>query len=241
MIWRRIDQLRFAGCFTFAPFIILDFKDMTKKMLLIICLTALALNADAQSFLRWLGIKPAYKLKNELSISWGLVENPFEMYGDDTPDWPGGRFEGHTPWERYDRSRYSYSDRIYTQALSVGFTQELSRWLALGMQASYSGQFQSQRLDGITTDRLYTHRFAFYPAVRFTYLNRPMVRLYSGLGLGIGMKWNREFFDRDVEYSVFPTGQVTFFGVSVGRQLFANWELGYGVKGYLTLGMGYRW
>ena len=44
-----------------------------------------------------------------------------------------------------------------------------------------------------------------------------------------------------MRYSVFPTGQVTFFGVSVGRALFANWELGYGVKGYLTLGMGYRW
>ena len=69
-------------------------------MLLIICLTALACSADAQSCWRWLGIKPAYKLKNELSISWGLVENPFEMYHDDTPGWPEGRFEGNTPWER---------------------------------------------------------------------------------------------------------------------------------------------
>lgn len=214
---------------------------MTKKMLLIICLTALACSAHAQSFLRWLGIKPAYKLKNELSISWGLVENPFEMYHDDTPGWPEGRFEGNTPWERYDRSRYSYGDRIYTQALSVGYTQELSRWLALGVQTSYSGIYQSQRLDGMSVDHLYTHRLAIYPAVRFTYLNRPMVRLYSGLGLGVGMKWEREFFNPDVRYSVFPTGQVTFFGVSVGRALFANWELGYGVKGYLTLGMGYRW
>lgn len=212
-----------------------------KKILLVICLAVLAFDADAQSFLRWLGIKPAYKLKNELSISWGLVENPFEMYHDDTPDWPGGRFEGHTPWERYDRSRYSYSDRVYIQAFSVGYMQELSRWLALGVQTSYSGIYQSQRLDGMTTDRLYKQRLALYPLVRFTYLNRPMVRLYSGVGLGVGMTWEREFFDPDVRYSVYPTGQVTFFGVSVGRQLFANWELGYGAKGYLTLGMGYRW
>lgn len=214
---------------------------MTKKMLLLICLTALVFDAGAQSFRRWLGTKPAYKPKNELSISWGLIENPFEMYHNDTPDWPGGRFEGSTPWERYDRNRYSYGDRIYTQAFSLGYTQELSQWLSLGVQAAYSGIYQSQRLEGMTTDRLYTHRFALYPAVRFTYLNRPIIRLYSGAGLGVGMKWKHEFFDRDVEYSVFPTGQVTFFGLSVGRRLFANWEIGYGVKGYLTLGMGYRW
>ena len=169
------------------------------------------------------------------------MKKQFRVYRDATPGVPAGRFEGNTPCERYTRRRYSYGDLIYTPALSVGYTQGLSRWLALGVQTSYSGIYQSQRLDGMSVDHLYTHRLAIYPAVRFTYLNRPMVRLYSGLGLGVGMKWEREFFNPDVRYSVFPTGQVTFFGVSVGRALFANWELGYGVKGYLTLGMGYRW
>ena len=210
---------------------------MTKRMLLIICMTALTLHAaSAQSFLRWLGIKPTYQLKNELSISWGLIENPFEN-DDVVPINANGR----TLANRYDLGRYSYGDRIRTQAFSLGYTQELSQWLSLGVQAAYSGVFQDQRLAGMTTDRRYTHRFALYPAVRFTYLNRPIIRLYSGAGLGVGMKWKHEFFDRDVEYSVFPTGQVTFFGLSVGRRLFANWEIGYGVKGYLTLGMGYRW
>ena len=210
---------------------------MTKRMLLIVCMTALTLHAaSAQSFLRWLGIKPEYKLKNELSISWGLIENPFE---DD--DVVPIDLNGRTLTDRYRLGRYSSGDRIRTQAFSLGYTQELSQWLSLGVQAAYSGIYQSQRLEGMTTDRLYTHRFALYPAVRFTYLNRPIIRLYSGAGLGVGMKWKHEFFDRDVEYSVFPTGQVTFFGLSVGHRLFANWEIGYGVKGYLTLGMGYRW
>lgn len=210
---------------------------MTKRMLLIICMAALTLHAaSAQSFLRWLGIKPTYQLKNELSISWGLIENPFEN-DDVVPINANGR----TLANRYDLGRYSYGDRIRTQAFSLGYTQELSQWLSLGVQAAYSGVFQDQRLAGMTTDRRYTHRFALYPAVRFTYLNRPIIRLYSGAGLGVGMKWKHEFFDRDVEYSVFPTGQVTFFGLSVGHRLFANWEIGYGVKGYLTLGMGYRW
>ena len=212
---------------------------MTKRMLLIVCMTALTLHAaSAQSFLRWLGIKPTYQLKNELSISWGLIENPFK---DD--DVVPIDLNGRTLTDRYRLGRYSYGDRIRTQAFSLGYTQELSQWLSLGMQAAYSGVFQDQRLadTGITTDRRYTHRFALYPAVRFTYLNRPIIRLYSGAGLGVGMKWERDFFEHEARYRVFPTGQVTFFGLSVGKQLFANWELGYGVKGYLTFGMGYRW
>ncbi len=179
----------------------------------------------------------------EVTIRWGMIESPFEMWGQPTPgyrDTPW--YPWHTPLEHYNRGKYFYNKRYHTQALSLSYTQELKRWLALSINASYSGSYQNQRIAGSerVTDTYRKHRFALYPTVRFTYVNSSMIRLYSGIGLGFGMKREKDFFTNEYKTKTYLTGQLTFIGISIGRNLFACWELGYGQRGFLTAGIGYR-
>lgn len=179
-----------------------------------------------------------YKPKHELTVRWGLHDD--EVF--DSWDWDWG-WHDESPLERYNKGRYYYDDKVYTQAVSLSYTREIKRWLAMSINASYSGISQNER--SIENDHIVNtyrkHRFAVFPSVRFTYFNRPMIRLYSEAGFGFGLK--REKWASSPKYYTNEThmsGQLTFFGVSVGKKLFASWEVGYGSMGYLTICGGYR-
>lgn len=210
---------------------------MKKKMLCFVCLAVLAMSARAQGDLPERK-RSTFHPKREVALGWGLVELPSISWQNnyDYPNW------WRTPLDRYNQGRYTYDERYYTQALSLSYTQEMKRWLAVGLNVSYSGVFQNLRVyESFQIDDNYRkHRFAFYPTVRFIYLNRPVVRLYSGFGLGFGMESEREFGMREYSHRTFVTGQLTFFGVSFGRNLFGSWEVGYGTMGFLKAGVGYR-
>jgi hypothetical protein len=178
-----------------------------------------------------------YKPKHELTVRWGL-------YDDDVFNTRGywGWYD-ESPLERYNRGKYYYDDRMYTQAISLSYTREIKRWLAMSINVSYSGVSQKERLTEndhiVNTYR--KHRFAVFPSVKFTHFNRPMIRLYSAAGFGFGLK--REQWSGTPKYDTNKTrisGQLTFFGVSVGKNLFTSWEIGYGSMGFLTMCGGYR-
>ncbi|MGP1462836.1 hypothetical protein [Tannerella sp.] len=210
---------------------------MRKKMLCFVCLAVLAMSTRAQDDLPERR-RSAFHPQREVAFGWGLVEisSPSWWESHDYPNW------WRTPLDRYNQGRYTYDERHYTQALSLSYTQEMKRWLAVGLNVSYSGVFQNRRVSEsfLIDDTYRKHRFAFYPTVRFIYLNRPVVRLYSGFGLGFGMESEREFGMREYSHRTFVTGQLTFFGVSFGRNLFGSWEIGYGTMGFLKAGAGYR-
>lgn len=82
------------------------------------------------------------------------------------------------------------------------------------------------------------------PTVRFTYLNRPIVRLYSSIGVGVGFCRERT---RNVDGHIeanrnehFCPAEVTILGVSVGRRLFGFAELSTGSMGVCSAGIGYK-
>jgi hypothetical protein len=115
--------------------------------------------------------------------------------------------------------------------------------VALSLNVSYSGVMQNERSaeNDLIVNKHRKHRFAVFPTVKFTYFNRPLIRLYSAAGFGFGLK--REKWDSNTDYYINEThvsGQLTFFGVSVGKNVFASWEIGYGSMGFLTLCGGYR-
>ena len=82
------------------------------------------------------------------------------------------------------------------------------------------------------------------PTVRFTYLNRPIVRLYSSIGVGVGFCRERtrnvEGYIENNQHETFCPAQITLLGVSVGRRLFGFAELSTGSLGVCTAGIGYR-
>ena len=207
---------------------------MRKILLLLSCYVAISLFTAAY------GREP-YKNKQEFTIRWGWVDDE-DWYG-----WSDYRIDGllypfTTPLDRYNNGKYYRDEKVYTQALTLSYTNEIKRWLALSINATYSGAYQNEREAGTgkITDKYRRHRISVYPMVRFTYFNRPVIRLYSAAGFGFGMikdGWsNNNLYETKTDID----GQVTFFGVSVGKKLFASWELGFGSMGYLTMGGGYR-
>jgi hypothetical protein len=184
-----------------------------------------------------------YKTKQEFSIRWGYLdsEDDFDFF-DWNNDYIYSSAKAYTPLNRYNNGKYYYDDKFYTQAITISYTNEINRWLALSINASYSGVFQNEReSDGDKIiDKYRKHRIAIFPMARFTYFNRPMIRLYSAAGFGFGMikeGWSNNGRDK-TDNSI--DGQLTFFGVSVGKKFFASWELGYGAMGYLIMAGGYR-
>ena len=87
------------------------------------------------------------------------------------------------------------------------------------------------------------------PSVRFTYLNRPWVRLYSGVDLGCGFfftsttsssKAESEASDSK-ENNVLFAFNVTPIGVNVGKKFFGMAELNFGFDSWFKVGIGCRW
>jgi hypothetical protein len=210
---------------------------MKKSFLFISCYITVSLCITAEGKSRE---REPYQLKREITVRWGMIGDYFD---NSNPFGYEYGYMSETPLERYNRGKYYYDDKISTQAISVSYTQELRRWLALSVNAVYSGVSQNERRTD--TDRIsnkYTqYRIGIYPAVRFTYFNRPLIRMYSAIGLGLEItdeKWSSNYHSNNHETNL--NGQITFFGVSVGKNLFVSWEVGVGAMGYLVMGGGYR-
>ena len=206
---------------------------MRKFILLLLCCVTISLCTATY------GREP-YKTKQEFTIRWGWIDD------EDWYEWSNDHyisgFYPYTPLDRYNSGKYYYDDKIYTQALTVSYTNELKRWLALSINATYSGAFQNERESGSgkIINKYRRHRISVFPMARFTYLNRPVVRLYSAAGFGLGVINEGWSNNSQYKHKTNVDGQITFFGVSVGKKLFASWELGFGSMGYLTMGGGYR-
>ena len=98
------------------------------------------------------------------------------------------------------------------------------------------------------------------PSLRFSYLNRPHVTLYSGVAVGLLInRGNRYYGDLSTLPEFVPAAwgflpavlpdhtsagsafQLTAFGVKAGaKHWFGSFEAGIGIKGFVNLGVGYE-
>ena len=90
--------------------------------------------------------------------------------------------------------------------------------------------------------------FALMPSVRFTYLNRPWVRLYSGVDVGCGYLWSGttsydskdEGEEGSKNKNFLFAFNVTAFGVNVGKKFYGLFELNAGYDAIVKVGIGAR-
>ena len=89
------------------------------------------------------------------------------------------------------------------------------------------------------------------PSVKFTYLNRPWVRLYSGIDVGLGIvpsggssKSSSDSEDGSSKSSsvgFYPALNITPIGVNVGKGFFGFVETNFGSDTFIKAGIGARW
>lgn len=217
-----------------------------KRSILITIALLLGVSVSAQSnddspsfdFSRKSGISDKHEFRLTVGVT-PLFEDDFFVYDEVYIE------------ERYPDVIYP-SDLTYRGALKTSGGYALSymyspvKWLAVGLYAGYVCQWQTTHLRATqaVTSKTSERHLMLVPTVRFTYLNRPIVRLYSSIGVGVGFCRERT---RNVEgyiehdyHERFCPAEVTLLGVSVGRRLFGFAELSIGSMGVCAAGIGYR-
>ncbi len=144
----------------------------------------------------------------------------------------------------------SPTKQIFTPVFSLDYHYRASKWFWLGLTAGYNlykekGYGEPENL----TWQYKEHHFLIMPSLRFSYLNRPHLTLYSGLSVGLYIKHGREYRDDDCliwpittdHNRVFSAFQLTAFGLKAGaKHWFGSFEAGFGIKGIVNFGVGYE-
>ena len=140
-----------------------------------------------------------------------------------------------------DGSYTSSNPHWYTLGVEGG--RWFKEWLYFGGAAVWSGGFDNlyEAYPYPKRSRVYTymsHNITLMPIVRFAWLRRGIVQLYSGVGLGLSLSFTERVEDRYVLPDV--AFDATFVGISVGRDLFGYLDIGAGSRGVISFGVGYR-
>lgn len=143
------------------------------------------------------------------------------------------------------RDNYRLGNQITAGAYSLSYHYSPLRWLAVGAYVTFANVHQRSynRLTGEAGPRYADNHLLFTPTLRFQYLNRPLVRLYSQIGAGIGRMRSKSTSltgDRYTYTERYVTIHTTILGISVGRRLYGFAEFGASSIGCMNAGIGYR-
>lgn len=153
-------------------------------------------------------------------------------------------------------------DFFSTPVFSIGYHYRVAKWFWLGLSLSTAYYRDPEKIqngsDFIASCNREFYSVAFMPEVRFSYLNRPHVTLYSALSVGFAQffgtedcynvtypehrhPWLSGEINGDYSPTRFSTLHVTLFGVKAGwKHVFGSIELGAGYKGLGSISIGYE-
>ena len=153
-------------------------------------------------------------------------------------------------------------DFFSTPVFSLSSHYRVAKWFWLGLSLSVANYRDPEKIqngsDFIASCNREFISVAFMPEVRFSYLNRPHVTLYSALSVGFAQffgtedcynvtypehrhPWLSGEINGDYSPTRFSTLHVTLFGVKAGwKHMFGSIELGAGYKGLGSIGIGYE-
>lgn len=177
--------------------------------------------------------RPPLYGRHEFRLSAGFKPLRFE-----SDEWGAERF-GLSVGEQFDLTKYYRSDIRSTGTYALSYAYRFRRWFSLAAVCSYSGERFDlcSNLTGSRIRRHRLHRFSLMPVARFTWLNRPLVRLYSSLGIGFqaigGDRAAWGIGESQAAFNYIP------LGIAVGRSLFGFAEFGLSSQGCVAFGIGY--
>lgn len=180
----------------------------------------------------WLSrhLNPAYKHEVRLGIAY----NPYTPH-DYAPNFDWRDY----PYDLPENSTLGKT-RWFTVNADYGYWP--LRWLYIGGVASWSGGFGrvSSAVDHSRIGCYNYHSLSLMPIVRFGWLNRSIVQLYSGVGVAAMLAIYEPTLHGRTESRWGVGFDVTFIGITVGREWFGYLDIGAGCRGTISAGIGYR-
>lgn len=213
---------------------------MTRISRFIVSAVLLALVAgsavDMRARERW-----PFEKGSELRLSWGVLplDRP-TLYPDDIYGYPGYVDDRYIAGY-LESTRYYLGAGRLTGAVNLTYSYRFRRWFELSGILTYSGYDRAgyDKMTGNLAFRTGIHNVSLMPYARFVWVYREWVRMYSGVGAGLGFSTTRDIrgtLDTDMclAFSVTPVG------IMVGRDFYGLAELSFGTTGLLSFGVGYR-
>jgi hypothetical protein len=205
---------------------------MKTILLLVICVIAISINAVfAQD-------EDQPKSKHGQSV---LFNDVYLGYGAGGLFYWTGRM-AHSSGFPSEQGSQNFTEPSSAGALLLGYSRTLNRVVSMGFLFG----FQDFTYTGTTTQGLQTDYndllLEGIARVTFCYLNKPAIRMYSGIGIGITMNFGtatqpgKSFTDR----KLYPGGQLTLMGIRFGRALGGFVEFGIGTIGIVNAGISYK-
>ena len=174
--------------------------------------------------------KPLAPKTHELryGIAWGGTD----WWGEPAFNWELGGF--------YTQERGYFSPTVWlTHNFDYGYW--VNEWFGIGGTVTWtSGRRHMYRFTNHTKiDTGCVDYIGFMPTARFAWIRHGIVQVYSSLSLGAGVEI-RNRYDGSNMYEAFCAFDVKPLGLSIGRNFFGFIEMGYGTRGIVNAGFGYR-
>ena len=183
---------------------------------------------------------PAEEWKNHLQIGSGLPGWwPLIFFGFFTDE-----SEIYVPSnnlsEELNSARIYEGEEFWVPSLTLEYGHKVKDWLSLGAKGYIGFQTQAGRHVG-TNEVVYRQNHiltALFFNVRFDWLRREYLTLYSSIGVGAAV------YIYDGRYSTWAEGMpmldLTYIGLNVGRRFYGFAEIGGGLSGWARAGLGVR-
>ncbi len=142
----------------------------------------------------------------------------------------------HSLREQIRNNRYYETAERYLHSLYAEYTTSINPWFSIGAKCTFAAKWLSE-YDSHTHELFARHNAYDIGALlnmRFEWLRRESVQMYSTVGVGLAAHFER------AEGRCLPMFDVTFVGLSVGRSFYGFVELGEGISGSLRGGFGVR-
>jgi hypothetical protein len=140
----------------------------------------------------------------------------------------------------------TYKDDTFFGPIGLEYFYHFKPWLGVGVITTYGQLVQDGYKGDDKVGKKSNYYFTALPAVKFDWLRRDVIGLYSKLGAGVTMRREtREFYGENAKHDTDKTDfhfnwQVSIIGVEVGKRLRGFAEGGFGEQGVLLAGLRYR-
>lgn len=150
--------------------------------------------------------------RHQVSLGWGdMLFETLAFHPSQTRLWDKPE-SLPADYRLNERTKYGYTGHIFAD-----YSFRWTRRVSVGAQLDFQGIFWSENtLDryGKTLESFRSRNFdlTLLPTVRFFWMDKPMVRLYSGLGAGLLMA-----FDNARHFELAPAVNLNFLSVQIGK------------------------